>query len=59
MKINIRFLLYISKINKMGKCPIRCRITYNKNRNEFSTGLFVNPKYWDSKHQTANSSDID
>ncbi|HEY9170091.1 MAG TPA: site-specific integrase [Lutibacter sp.] len=53
MKINIRFLLYISKINKMGKCPIRCRITYNKNRNEFSTGLFVNPKYWDSKHQTA------
>ncbi|SNR68482.1 Site-specific recombinase XerD [Lutibacter agarilyticus] len=53
MKINIRFLLYISKTNRKGVCPIRCRITYNKNRKEFSTGLFINPEYWDSKQQIA------
>jgi integrase len=53
MKIKILFLLYKSKINKSVKCPIRCRITFNKQRKEFSTGLFINPKYWNSKHQIA------
>jgi len=38
-------------MNKTGKCPIRCRITFNKSRKEFSTGLFVNPKHWNSKKQ--------
>ncbi|MFD1616077.1 site-specific integrase [Gelatiniphilus marinus] len=51
MKLNILFLLYKSKINSKGKCPIRCRITYNKTRKEFSTGQFVNPKNWNSKQQ--------
>jgi integrase len=51
MRLNILYLLYKSKSNKAGKCPIRCRITINKNRKEFSTGLFVNPKNWDSKNQ--------
>ena len=51
MNLNIRILLYKSKINKGGKCPLRCRMTFNKQRKEFSTGLFVNPKYWNSKKQ--------
>lgn len=51
MKMKILFLLYKSKINKTTKCPIRCRITYNETRKEFSTGLFINPKSWNSKHQ--------
>lgn len=51
MKINILYLLYKSKINKKGECPISCRITFNKKRKEFSTGLFVNPKYWDRTRQ--------
>lgn len=51
MKITILFLLYKSKTNSRGLCPIRCRITFNKKRKEFSTGLFINPDYWDSKKQ--------
>lgn len=53
MKISIRFLLYISKTNKKGECPIRCRITYNKNRKDFATGLFIKPYLWNKNEQTA------
>jgi integrase/recombinase XerD len=51
MKLNIRLFLFRSKLNKAGKCPIKCRITFNKRRKEFSTRLFVNPKHWNSKKQ--------
>jgi hypothetical protein len=51
MKLNILFLLYRAKVNSTGKCPVRCRITLNKIRKEFSTGQFVTPQNWDSKKQ--------
>ncbi|TWP23096.1 site-specific integrase [Apibacter muscae] len=50
-KLSILFLLERSKINKQGKCPIKCRITYNNNRKPFSTGLFIYPDNWNNKHQ--------
>jgi len=50
-KINILFYLYKNKTNQRHECPIRCRITYKKQRKQFSTGLFINPIFWDSKHQ--------
>lgn len=50
-KISILFLLQKTKINKQGKCPIRCRITFNEGRYEFSTGLLINPNNWYSKLQ--------
>ncbi|WP_299524905.1 site-specific integrase [uncultured Lutibacter sp.] len=53
MKITIRFYIDKSKTNKKDKSVIKCRTTYNKNRKEFSTGLFINPSFWDSKHQNA------
>lgn len=56
MKINkiiILFLLQKNRVNQQGNCPIRCRITYNQNRKEFSVGLFINPKHWHSKLQKA------
>jgi len=53
MKITIRFYIDKSKTNKKGKSAIKCRLTYNKNRKEFSTGLFIKPEYWDSQHQIA------
>lgn len=56
MKNNILSVLYIlqkNRINKQGLCPIRCRITYNKKRKMFSTGLFVVPKHWYNKQQLA------
>ncbi len=52
-KLSILFLLQKVRINKQGKCPIRCRITYQKTRKIFSTGLFLNPDYWDSGKQKA------
>ena len=50
-KLSILFLLQKSRINKQGKCPIRCRITFNEGRHEFATGLLINPNTWYSKLQ--------
>lgn len=52
-KITILFLLQKVRLNKQGKCPIRCRLTFNKKRKEFSTGLFINPDDWNSSQQVA------
>lgn len=51
MKLSILFYLYKTKTNTSGRCTVRCRITIDKKRKEFSTGQFVNPKNWDSKKQ--------
>lgn len=55
-KINITFLLSKNRVNQAGKCSIRCRITYQKKRYEFASGLFVNPTNWFSKQQIAKPS---
>jgi hypothetical protein len=34
-KLSILFLLQKVRINKQGKCPIRCRVTYLKTRKIF------------------------
>ena len=52
-KMTVLFYLNKAKTNQKGVCPIYCRITYNKSRKEFSTGLFINPSIWDSKQQSA------
>ena len=49
--MKILYMLYKSKCNKRGLCPIRCRITFNKVRKEFSAGLFIIPSHWNSKNQ--------
>ena len=56
-KLSILFLLQKARINKQGKCPIRCRITYLEERQEFSTGQFINPTSWYSKLQLAKPPD--
>ena len=50
-KIYITMIPATSRLNKISKCVIRCRVTYNKQRKEFSTGLFIYPKYWNRKKQ--------
>ncbi len=50
-KLYISFNLAINRPNKKGLNPIRYRVTYNKQRKEISTGLFVNPTHWDCKKQ--------
>ncbi len=39
------------KTNRNGLTSISCRITLNKSRKEFSTGIFVNPTYWSKEKQ--------
>jgi len=51
MKLSILFLLRRNKINSRGLCPIECRITLDKQRKPFSTGIFIHPKNWDSNKQ--------
>lgn len=53
MKLSILFLLRRNNINAKGTCPLECRITLDKERKSLSTGLFLNPKNWDSKRQIA------
>lgn len=57
-KLTILFVISTSKTNKRGLCPLNCRITFNKDRKQFSTGLFINPIYWQSKLQTVNTRDV-
>lgn len=52
-KLSILIQLQKAKLNKKGKCPIRCRITYKKEKREFSTGHYIEESYWDSKIQEA------
>lgn len=59
MKTTILFQLYKAKTNFKGSCPIRCRITFNKKRKEFSTGLSINPDYWNSKQQLVEPPESD
>jgi hypothetical protein len=54
-KITILFLINISKVNPKGLCALYCRITLNKERKQFSTGLFVNPNYWVNNHQKVDT----
>ena len=53
MKIRIRYFIYKTKANLKGDCPIRCRITFNKEIKQFSTGIFIHPSSWNSKQQSA------
>ena len=53
IKIKILFLISKSRLNQTGKCPVRCRITYNQERYEFATGFFIHPNHWYSKLQQA------
>ena len=51
MKLNILFILSKSQLNKKGKCPLRCRITYLNVRKQFASGQLVDSLNWNSKQQ--------
>lgn len=50
-KLNILLVISSSRKRKDMHAPLYCRLTYLKVRYQFSTGLFVNPKHWNSKKQ--------
>ncbi|WP_417799511.1 Arm DNA-binding domain-containing protein [Tenacibaculum sp.] len=47
----IRFITFKSKVRADKKTTLYCRITYNKKRKQFATGIFIDPKLWNSKKQ--------
>lgn len=57
--MKILFLLAKNRPNKRGKCILKCRITYRKERREFSTGQFINPNNWLSKQQSIKPDEPD
>jgi len=50
-KLNILFYLDKRKVNSIGKCPIRCRITFLGTRKQFATGKSITLYHWNSKKQ--------
>ncbi|WP_053990014.1 site-specific integrase [Mangrovimonas sp. TPBH4] len=56
--MTVLFYLNKAKTNQKGICPIYCRITYLKKRQQFSTGQFVNPEYWNTKEQKVSQEDL-
>ena len=53
MKLTILFLIRRNRTNNRGLSPIECRITLDKKRKPFSTGLFVSPNNWNASKQKA------
>jgi integrase/recombinase XerD len=50
-KIRVLFVIAHNRIKKNNKAPIYCRVTYNKCRKQFATGVFVKPEHWDNIRQ--------
>ncbi len=51
--LKILFVISATRKNQKGLVPLVCRLTYLGSRKPFATGLFINPKHWYSKLQTA------
>ena len=57
-RLLILFYLQKARINKRNQCPIICRITYNKKRKQFSTGIYIEPENWNSVKQLTNDNQL-
>ena len=49
--IRVLFIISNYRLNKRNKSVIKCRITYRKQRKEFSVGISLKPSNWNSKQQ--------
>lgn len=58
-KLNLAFIVSKTRIRKDGKAPVFCRLTYSDKRKQFTTGLFVRPKTWNSSFQELEVIDDD
>ena len=59
MEVIMRILIHFSprkrRENKEGQTPVYVRFTVKGKRVDLSTGLFINPKHWDSTRQRINN----
>ncbi|CAG5067948.1 hypothetical protein DYBT9623_00676 [Dyadobacter sp. CECT 9623] len=59
-KIRVRYVIRKSRTNKLGLCPLDCRVRVNGILgNAFSTGIFVAPYTWDSKFQSIRGNEAE
>lgn len=59
MRSTFKILFYLKRNapKKDGTVPVYCRITLNGTISQFSCKLYINPKLWDIKTQTALGQD--
>lgn len=50
-RLTLRFVIAKNRTRNDGSAPLLCRLTYIEMRKQFATGIFINPKNWDSKRQ--------
>jgi len=51
MKLNLLIYAVKSRIDSAGKHPLKIRLTYSKKRKEFTVGISVESRNWNSKRQ--------
>ncbi len=56
-KFRVLLIIALNRVKKNNKAPVFLRITYNKKRKQFSTGIFITPSSWDSTKQIVKLSD--
>ncbi|MFH6965846.1 phage integrase SAM-like domain-containing protein [Flavobacterium sp. FlaQc-28] len=49
--LSILFVQVKNRANKRNQSPLYCRITLDGNRKQFSTGINIEPEFWNSKKQ--------
>ena len=57
MRSTFKLLFYINrqKLKKNGKCPIMGRITLDGKVSQYSTGLEIEPEFWDAEMGRAST----
>ncbi len=55
--IHYQLFIYKSKINNKGTAPLYCKLIFEKKIKLVSTGISVNPKYWDASKLRITSKD--
>jgi integrase len=56
MSITVTPVLRSSKLRADGRAPVWVRITANRKSRYVSTGIYIQPKYWNENKQTVRSS---
>ena len=51
MKPTYNFYARLDKTNKQGKAPIYLRVTYNRKKSLFNTGIKIEKKFWNQSKQ--------
>jgi len=55
--IHYQLFVYKSKTNLRGKAPLYCKLASGGKLKLISTGISINPKYWDTAKYTVSSKD--